>query len=219
MQLRPLFAVLILPWLVGMAEAGAWPRAKGQTFLAATGQLDAPDETGLARQSFTLYAEYGATERLTLGVDLGGDALQMIKTIVFARWPVGRPARKVKIAVELGLGEVAEQRALRPGLSLGRGLTLWGRHGWAAFDGRAVMFSGGQMTLESDITLGLDITARGKVIAQIQTGQPAKGQTYVRFAPSYVHATKPGAHLEFGLILPLTDGGERGVKLGLWRSF
>lgn len=219
MRLILLLAVLILPLLNGMAKAGAWPRAKGQTFLATTGQIDAPDETGLRRQSFTLYAEYGATERLTLGLDLGGDALRMTKTIAFARWPIGRPAQQVKIAVELGLGQVSEVNALRPGLSFGRGLTLWRRQGWAAFDGRVVVVGGGQVTLESDITLGLDITARGKVMAQVQTGRPAAGRAYTRFAPSYVYATKPGAHLEVGLILPLSGGGERGIKLGLWRSF
>ena len=186
MRLCLLLAVLILPWLIGTAEAGAWPRAKGRTFLATTGQIDASDETGLRRQSFTLYAEYGATERLTLGLDLGGDALRMTKTIAFARWPIGRPAQQVKIAVELGLGQVSEVNALRPGLSLGRGLTLWRRQGWAVFDGRVIVFG---------------------------------GRAYTRFAPSYVHAIRPGAHLEVGLILPLSGGGERGVKLGLWRSF
>lgn len=219
MRLILLLAVLILPLLNGMAKAGAWPRAKGQTFLATTGQVDAPDDTGLRRQSFTLYAEYGATERLTLGLDLGGDALRMTKTIAFARWPIGRPAQKLKIAVEMGLGQVSEVNALRPGLSLGRGLTLWKRQGWAAFDGRAVVFGGDQVTLESDLTFGLDITARGKVMAQVQTGRPAAGRAYARFAPSYVYAVRPGAHLEFGVILPLSGGGERGVKLGLWRSF
>ncbi|MFU8776984.1 MAG: hypothetical protein ACNA7M_04875, partial [Roseovarius sp.] len=141
------------------------------------------------------------------------------KAIAFARWPIGRPARDLKIAVDIGIGEVSEQSALRPGVSLGRGLTLWGRHGWAAFDGRAVVFGTGQVTLESDITLGLDITARGKMIAQLQTGRPAEGRAYARVAPSYVHETRPGSQLEFGVILPLSGGGERGMKLGLWRSF
>lgn len=216
---RLILAFALLPWLVSTVDAGAWPRAKGQTFLATTGQVDAPDEAGIARQSFTLYAEHGVTERLTLGLDLGGDALRMTKAIAFARWPIGRDARDLKIAVEIGLGEVSEQGAVRPGLSLGRGLTLWGRQGWAAFDGRAVVFNGGEVTLESDVTLGLNLGARDKVLAQIQTGRPAGGRTYVRFAPSYIHETKPNSYLEFGVILPLSGGGERGVKLGLWRSF
>lgn len=216
---RLILALAVLPWLAGAVEAGAWPRAKGQTFLAATGQVDAPDQTGLAQQSFTLYAEHGLSERLTLGLDLGGDALRMTKSLAFARWPIGQPSRPLKIAVEIGVGNVSEKSALRPGLSLGRGLTFWGRQGWAAFDGRAVVFGGGEVTLESDLTLGLNISPRGMVIAQVQTGRPAAGRAYTRFVPSYVHATKPGAHLEFGLILPVSGGGERGVKLGLWRSF
>ncbi|WP_417727972.1 hypothetical protein [Roseovarius sp.] len=214
-----LIAVLVLPWLIGMAGAGAWPRGKGQTFLAASGQIEGPDQFGLYRQNFTLYAEHGLTERLTLGLDLGGDTLRMTKSIAFVRWPIGQDAQAVKIAVEMGLGEVSEETALRPGVSLGRGFTLWGRHGWAAFDGRAVVFGSGDMTLESDITFGLNTTARSKVLVQLQTGHPALGQAYTRFAPSYVYATRPGAHLEFGLVLPVSGGGERGVKLGLWREF
>lgn len=212
-------ALLCLPCLYTMAAAGAWPRDKGQTFLAASGQIEGPDQFGLYRQSFTLYAEYGLTERLTLGLDLGGDALRMSKSIAFVRWPIGRVGRKVRLALEFGVGEVDEDAALRPGLSLGRGLTLWGRHGWAAFDGRAVVFGGSRLTLESDMTLGLDATRRSKAILQLQTGRPSFGRAYTRFAPSFVYETKPGAHLEFGVILPLTGGGERGVKLGLWRQF
>lgn len=211
-------ALTILPWLASAAEAGAWPRAKGQTFLAVSGQFDAPDQTGLSRHSFTLYAEYGATERLTLGLDLGGDALRMTKAIAFARWPIGQPSRDVKIAVEIGVGEVSDQSTLRPGLSLGRGLTIWGRPGWAAFDGRAAILDG-KVTLESDLTLGRDVGRQGKLIAQLQTGRPETGRAYMRLAPSYVLATKPGAYLEFGGIVPLAGGGEPGVKLGLWRSF
>ncbi|EAQ27163.1 hypothetical protein [Roseovarius sp. 217] len=212
-------ALMLLPWLITTAEAGAWPRDKGQTFLATSGQMEGPDEFGLYRQSFTLYAEYGLTERVTLGLDLGGDTLRMTKSIAFARWPIGRAGRKVRLAFEIGLGEVDETAALRPGLSLGRGLTLWGRHGWAAFDGRAVVFGDSRMTLESDITFGLNTTQRSKAILQLQTGRPSFGRAYSRFVPSFVYETKPGAHLEFGVILPFSGGGERGVKLGLWRQF
>lgn len=211
--------LLLLPWLAGMAAAGAWPRDKGQSFLALSGQVDGPDQFGLYRQSFTLYAEYGATERLTLGLDIGGDAQRMTKAIAFARWPIGPAERAMKIAYEIGVGEVEEEAALRPGLSLGRGFTLSGRHGWAAIDGRAVLFGGGQAALESDITIGLSTTPHSKAILQIQTGRPAFGRTYSRFAPSFVHETKPGLYLEFGVVAPLSGGGENGVKLGLWRQF
>ena len=111
------------------------------------------------------------------------------------------------------------ENALRPGLSLGRGVEVGKRHGWLAADGRAILFTGGGMTLETDLTFGLSLTKRSKVILQIQAGQPDLGDAYTRFAPSVVFETKPGAHIEFGLIEPLIGGGERGLKLGLWRKF
>lgn len=212
-------AVLLSLCLSGPALPGAWPREKGTAFLSLAGQAEGPDEDGIYRQNFTLYAEYGLTERLTLGVDAGGDALRMTKAIGFLRWPLGRADRGVKLAFELGAGQVDGENALRPGLSLGRGVEFGKRQGWLAADGRAILFTGGGMTLETDLTFGLSLTKRSKVILQIQAGQPDLGGAYTRFAPSFVFETKPGAHIEFGLTEPLLGDGDRGIKLGLWRKF
>lgn len=217
---RPLIlALMILPWLAAMATAGAWPRDKGQVFAVLSGQIEGPDEFGFYRQSGTLYAEYGVTGQLTLGVDLGGDALRMNKAIAFLRWPLGRVDRPLKLAVELGAGQVEEKNALRPGLSLGRGFTLGGRQGWLALDSRAVLFGGRDVALESDITFGLSIRRRTKVILQFQTGRPDAGDPYARFAPSLVYETEPGQQIELGVITPITGGGDNGIRLGLWRRF
>jgi hypothetical protein len=143
----------------------------------------------------------------------------MTKAIGFLRWPLGRADRGVKLAFELGAGQVDGENALRPGLSLGRGVAFGKRQGWLAADGRAILFTGGGMTLETDLTFGLSLTKRSKVILQIQAGQPDLGDAYTRFAPSFVVETKPGAHIEFGLTEPLLGDGDRGIKLGLWRKF
>ncbi|SEM54143.1 hypothetical protein SAMN04488077_105221 [Roseovarius tolerans] len=212
-------AVLLSLCLSGPALPGAWPREKGTAFLSLSRQAEGPDDHGIYRQNFTLYAEYGLTERLTLGVDAGGDALRMTKAIGFLRWPLGRADRGVKLAFELGAGQVDGENALRPGLSLGRGVEFGKLQGWLAADGRAILFTGGGMTLETDLTFGLSLTKRSKVILQIQAGQPDLGGAYTRFAPSFVFETKPGAHIEFGLTEPLLGDGDRGIKMGLWRKF
>ncbi|WP_297772141.1 hypothetical protein [uncultured Roseovarius sp.] len=219
-MLRCLLVLVILsPWLVLEARAGAWPREKGQGFLSVSGQIDQPDDFGFYNHFIGLYAEYGATDRLTLGLDLGGDTLRMTKGIAFARWPLGQLERPLKLAVEIGLGQVDGQNALRPGLSVGQGFTIWDRHGWAAVDGRLVLFKSGGHTLESDMTIGLSTSRRSKTILQIQTGRPAHGRPYTRLAPSFVYRMRPGAYLEFGLIAPLSGSGKRGLKLGIWRKF
>lgn len=217
MPARLWLALVLLPWCAAMAQAGAWPREKGQVFLSFSSQFEERDENGINRQSYGFYAEYGATGRLTLGLDVNGDVLRMSKVIAFLRWPVGRADRPLKFAIEIGAGQVEEDTALRPGLSVGRGFTLGQRHGWLNADLRAIL--GGVTAFETELTAGLSVTARTKLIVQLQAGAPDQGQDYLRLAPSLVYEMRPGAQLELGLLEPLSGGGERGVKLGLWRQF
>jgi hypothetical protein len=218
MSSRLVLLLVVLPWLATAAMGGAWPRAKGEGFLATSATVEERDEFGLYRQSFSLYAEYGATERLTFGVDLGGDAQRMTKAIVFLRWPLRDSVRKTRLAAEFGLGQVEEENALRPGLSIGRGITIGKHHGWLNADTRVILWQGGA-AFEADFTAGLSLGTRVKAIMQLQAGLPDQGQDYLRLAPSLVYEMRPGAHLELGLTEPLSGGGARGFKLGLWRKF
>jgi len=214
-----ILALMLLPWMVAMVEAGAWPRDKGQVFMVLSGQIEGRDDSGLYQQHGALYAEYGATEHLTLGLDLGGDTLRMTKAIAFMRWQLGPPDRPLKFAVELGVGQVEEENALRPGLSLGRGFVLWDRAGWLTLDGRAALLGRRDVALESDLTLGLSTSQNTKVILQIQTGRPEAGDPYTRIAPSFVYQTRPGQQIELGIITSVSGGGDTGLKIGLWRTF
>lgn len=40
---RLILALILLPCLAVMAQAGAWPREKGKTFLANSSQIEWPD--------------------------------------------------------------------------------------------------------------------------------------------------------------------------------
>jgi hypothetical protein len=217
MSLRLILALIALPWLAVTAQAGAWPREKDEGFLSFSSQFAERDETGINRQSFAAYAEYGATARLTLGLDISGDALRMSKAIAFARWPLGRADRPLKIGLEIGAGQIEEQTALRPGLSLGRGFALGNRSGWLNADLRAIL--GGGAAFETDLTAGLALGPRLLGIVQLQAGAPESGRDYLRLAPSIVYEMRPGAQIELGLLAPLSGGGERELKLGLWRRF
>jgi len=216
---RLLMLLVILPWFATAALGGAWPRKQGQTFLSLSGQVSEKDEFGIYRQNFGLYAEYGATARLTLGVDVNGDTLTMSKTIAFLRWPLGREDRETKIAIEIGAGQVEEETALRPGLSVGRGFSLGARHGWLNADTRAILFDGGGIAYESEVTAGLSVGARLKAMVQFQGGVPDEGRDYLRLAPSVVYEVRPGTQIELGVIEPLVGGGLREFKIGLWREF
>lgn len=219
MPSRLILVFALLPSLATEALGGAWSRAKGEGFLSVSGLIEEPDAFGLYRQSFSLYGEYGVTERLTFGVDIGGDALRMSKAIAFLRWPLRDPEREMKFAVEIGAGQVEGENALRPGLSIGRGIAIGKRHGWLNADTRAILAGGGAAAFEGEFTAGLSLGERLKAMMQLQAGIPSQGRDYIRLAPSVVYETRPGTHLEFGVTEPLSGGGERGVKLGLWRKF
>jgi hypothetical protein len=211
-------AVVLLLWPAADAMAGAWLRQAGTAFVELSGQVTEPDEYGFYGLDAGLYAEYGVNERLTLGVDAGHDMLRVSKALVFIRLPLGGEARKTKLAMEFGAGQIGEETALRPGLSVGRGIRLWDRNGWLNADGRVVL-AGGTRTLETDLTFGLSVTGRAKVILQLQAGQPDTGTGYAKFAPSFVYETKPGTHLEIGVTQPLAGDDRRGLSLDLWRLF
>ena len=106
---------------------------------------------------------------------------------------------------------------LPPGLALGRGFEIGKRHGWLNADLRAIF--NGDTTFETDLIAGLALNPRTLAIVQLQAGAPEAGRSYLRLAPSLVRELRPGMQLELGLVAPLSGGGERGVKLGLWRRF
>lgn len=211
-------AVILLLWPAADAMAGAWLRETGTAFVELSSQITEPDEYGVYSVDAGVYAEYGVNERLTLGVDAGHDMLRVSKALVFIRLPLGTETRETKLAMEFGMGQVGDETALRPGLSIGRGVQLWDRDGWLNADGRVVL-AGGAKNLETDLTFGLSVTGRAKVIVQLQAGHPEGGDAYAKFAPSFVYETKPGTHLEIGVMQPLAGDDRRALSLDMWRTF
>ena len=212
--------LVLLIVLAAQVHAGPWPREKGKAFLSFSSQVEGPNEFGLYDSFATLYAEYGLTDTLTLGIDLGGSATQMTKAVAFARLPIGRADNKTKLAIELGLGQVGGDNALRPGLSLGRGITVGERNGWATIDTRFVMFTdSSDYLLENDFTVGLNTTDKSKLIIQFQTGAPKGNPLYIRLASSVVIERKPSHHLELGVTAGLMQTSSYGFKIGTWRNF
>ena len=75
--IRGLTLALALAGLAGHASAGAWPREEGSLFVSSLARLSWPQDTTTwtsyepTGEYYTLYVEYGLTERLTVGLDLG----------------------------------------------------------------------------------------------------------------------------------------------------
>lgn len=201
---------------VRMAQAGPWPRGKGDTFLSFSWERDILHDRGYA----TLYGEYGLSDRLTLGLDIGAGPGGLDKAITFARIPFAQAPGGMRLALELGTGVQDSRPVLRPAMSFGRGIDIAGRSGWLVLDIRATVFQDRFDTAwESDLTLGLDTTARIKTTLQLQAGQPAQGDAYLKLAPSWVIQGPPGRHIEIGVVTGLRNSRALAAKIALWHEF
>jgi hypothetical protein len=205
----------LLVCLAATAQAGPWPRAAGETFVDGGVEIPLRDGDGYAG----LYAEYGLQPRLTIGLDLGGDRADMTKALAFLRVPLGAETGPWRRALEIGAGLAEDRAALRPGISLGRGLRLWDHDAWISLDSRAVVLANRRTGWSSDATLGLNRPGGDKVIVQLRAGRAVGGDPYLDFAPAYVLAGQSGRHLLLGVAADLRDGERIGARIGLWHRF
>jgi hypothetical protein len=215
-------AICLLCLAAPAAWAGAWPREAGTGFLTLSTRVAWPQDvlTGVAaaehRAYSTAYLEYGLTDRLTLGLDLGRGVSGDGKTILFAQMPVRSADSGAQITGQLGLGRISGEAVLRPGLSVG-----WGRDGgWLSFDAVAeVALDTGATDLKIDATWGRNLAQDRKLIVQLQAGLPHDDPGFARLAPSVVLPAGERLKLELGATWGLTGDTDMGLKLGLWSSF
>ena len=214
------------------AEAGAWPREEGKTFLSlsqtfttGTFSLLAPTETLTSYSS--LYAEYGLTATTTIGIEAAyglGPEARLATGIAFVRRPIWETESGHRFAADLGVGwrtEGSEQDLrLRPGLAWGRGFeSAWG-NGWMGADASAeLMLPSDDMAFKVDLTTGVKPNDDWMAIMQVQSGRYPGSGAIIRLAPSVVRAIGERAHLQLGLDAAVYGDDAIGVKLGAWFSF
>lgn len=212
-------ALIILALLspVGPAGAGPWTQDPGEglaVISAYPGANAAPSYTGL-------YAEYGLAPRLTAGIDVGRAASGSTRSVAFLRRALrvpGPPA--LAVSAEIGLGRIARQAVLRPGVSLGYGLNGKLGTGWLALDTMAeVGLTRRTLDLKTDVTLGLRPRDGLQAIVQVQTGQSAGDPPFARLVPSLVMRLRSGTQLELGLTHSLRGPRATGARIALWRRF
>lgn len=203
--------------LCGAAQAGPWLRAEGETFLSFS--MEMPESFSVEPYA-SFYLEHGLRDDVTLGFDLGGHQGDLYKAILFARMPITRWESKYLMAWELGIGTRADKTVLRPGFSIGRGWEMGKLTGWMAADSFAHFSSGdGMPEMTTDLTLGVNLSKRSKLILQLQSGYQVSGLDYMKFAPSVVFENKPGQHVELGVLAGIENSEDIALKLGLWRNF
>jgi hypothetical protein len=215
--IRFLCASTLCALLSGPVLAGAWLRDEGRAFLSFSVTLEDPQDWGAPEGYGAFYGEYGLTPDLTLGLDLGTDEDGTAKGFAFAVLPINRDGMLVNF--EIGAGVDEGDPALRPGLSIGRPITLAGLGGWFSLDARATVTQDHHPVISSDTTLGLNTHDRVKVILQLQQGGEVSDPDWLRVASSVIWQIEPGRHLEIGATAGITGVETLGLTLGIWQEF
>lgn len=217
--------LVLLFWLLGPAPAtgGAWPREAGGWFLSSSVQMTRTEDGGVGWAG--TYLEYGATPRLTLGLDAGhaiGSALEDPgwQALLFGRYDLA-PDGPLRIGAGLGAGVTSDgvdsRPLLRANLAIGRGFDSRYGGGWAEADLQAVRF-GGETAWKLDTTAGLSPRGGRLLFLQAQTAKFPGAETQLRLLPTLVQRFGP-VKVEFAATVDAAPETRFGLKLGLWREF
>lgn len=202
------------------ATAGPWARDPGQLFLAYSLQSDRPDPTATARSYAGAYLEYGIGDGFTLGGALGTNPAGDYKVTGFLRSPPATLAGGVLVAMEVGTGMLGDRPVLVPGVSFGRGVAVGGAGGWWTADARALLpFRSRDWDLEGEVALGVDSSARLKLITQLQAALRPDDAPALRWETLMVWEVLPGHHLQAGINVGIANSRGFGIKLGMWHRF
>lgn len=218
-----LLSALALFLTASLAEAGAWSREKGQTFIAVGGNFFLLD--GTTRPVYydpTAYVEHGLTDRITVGMDFYmADQNQIAAMMGFVRFPIGSTEGRHRLALSFGLGarydEVNGNAVLaRDGVHWGMGL----ENGWLAADATATTNTRDLIARPKlDLTWGHQWTDRWTSTLQLQTGQGFTGDYYAKINPNLVYVATQDLDVSFGMVKALTGDQGLALKLETWWTF
>lgn len=203
--------------------AGAWAREKGALFIAAGGNFLLSDGAELpVYYDPTVYAEYGLTDRVTLGLDLYmADKGRIASAFGFASVPVGDLTAKTHATVSAGYGyrlnaDTSTEALMRLGVSLGRGLDT----GWLALDASATFGTRDRTWRpKADFTWGHAFSDRWSGTLQLQTGQGFSNDYYAKISPTIIFAFREDFKINLGAVKALTGDGGGALKLETWLTF
>lgn len=219
--MRLVFALFCLCILPVTAQAGAWPRAEGGWFVASTfGQ----ERAGAGWQRYAeVYAEYGASERLTLATQFrhspGGWRGDLI-----ARWHPGAGGDTLPFGLGAGI-------RLQPG-GADRALVLLAAHLGRGFDTRLgnvwtrldlqMQARPAQPAALAELSLSGQLgfsTGRGLIGMVSVTGKRRNGTSELEVSPAIGHEIGHRHTLVLGLSASPSAPQARRAQLSLWSRF
>lgn len=219
-----LIACLISLVMALPAAAGPWARAEGKVF-ASTALRITYDPYVLMGMNppatyTTFYLEYGLGRNMTLGIDAGHSASGAHKALVFLRYTTSLLPEPHLLSLELGAGEINGVPTLRPGLSYGRGIDLFGHSGWLTADLMAEITDGFASTnLKLDLTAGVNLSSRLKGMLQLHGGTHSGAEPVLRISAGLATQIGDERHVELGIATDLRSFSDMEMRVGLWQEF
>jgi hypothetical protein len=222
-MIRWLFLLLVC---AGPAFSGPWLRDKGTGFNATTVEIAPADPARSAPypppypvDAYTsVYGEYGLTPRLTLGLDGGSDTYGNSMGLLFLRFPLheGRTARMAgEIAIGARWSSTELTPLLRPGLSWGRGVTLFDTAGWVSLDATLLLpANGDRPAAKLDAMLGLNTGTRTKLMLGLTLERSAP-----TLSPGVAYRVWDRFHITLGAKLRIAQARPHALTLGFWQEF
>jgi hypothetical protein len=241
---RLIFAFALAP---GVADAAAWTREPGATFLSlGTGWFRTGG--GYEEATASVYVEHGVAEAITLGgaVELArpseDDASTDLTASAFARFRLWRGAAGDPFSVQLGVGapvgdafadapaQTADEPALEARALYGRGFsTGWGDAFLNAEAALRFRLEDSADEVRLDLTAGLRPADRWLVMAQSfatlglrNADEGGDDYDVLKLAPSVGYEIAPGFTLLFGVERDVAgrniDEGTR-LRLSIWTEF
>jgi len=218
--------ICISIWLLVAANtaiAGAWPRERGQLFIAAGGNFLLSEQAQLpVHYDPTLYLEYGLTDKVSAGLDLHtADAGRIGSVYVFASFPLGDTQAQQKLAGSLAFGaqmkpDIDTETLMRGGLSWGLGL----QNGWLAVDASATYGTIDRIFRpKMDATFGHNWSQNWTTSLQLQTGQGTTNDYYAKIAPSVTYKFRDNLNVHLGAVHALTGDRGSAMKAETWITF
>ncbi|MDF1717606.1 MAG: hypothetical protein P1U75_13175 [Antarcticimicrobium sp.] len=204
------------------AGAGAWMRETGSGFLSVSGTLRQGDPD--ARRELSVYADFGLSPRLSLGIDVNERPGVAGHALLFARLPLSRPAAHTRVAIEAALGGHHWRGAWDPmyrlTLSLGRGFLTRRGAGWYAIDAGYERRLGNSTPIyKLDATLGLSAPGRIRPILQLETAHIPGQPLFWAVAPGVLIDTGHDTTWLVGLERKSAGRDTVGIKFALWHRF
>lgn len=220
----PVLVIFLFFALVGSpAQAGAWMREKGTSFVSSTFTLNRVLDQGSGT-----YVEYGWHDDLTVGADLSFAnnhlGLQSGAVTFFLRRPLGGTDGPHKWAYEIGAGTAWVQDLMLPhvmlGLSWGQSYQIGANNGWMGVDGTIYWdVTTGRRAAKLDGTIGYNFSERAAGMVQLYLAHIDQ-QTYGTLAPSVlIRPRNRNFQIQIGTEMPFSAISETSIKLGLWREF